>query len=271
LDHVARQGSYFNIATRAAAISATQIIVQKAALLLDVSAEEFEALEPRLRGGMPMLQIADALINGSGLCKRLGDPHVVGGEPFIAKLIEEILENKVAWPLQDFLGTSGDGAHPEQCKTSCYRCIQRFGNRRYHGLLDWRLGISYLRAMNQEGYSSGIDVKDRSLPEIAGWYEYAHSLAESVAAMRPGTLSYIRLDASELPCIIEHSLTGAELSKTVVVHPLWRKDDVVMSAILGGDWTNGVTFIDTFNLERRPLRTLAEMRNKQANFGTGEK
>lgn len=267
LDHVARKGTFFNIATRAAAISATQILVQKAALLLDVSADEFEALEPRLRGGMPMLQIADTLINGSGLCKRLGDPDVIGGVPYIAKMIEEILENQAAWPLQDFLGTDGDGAHPEQCKTSCYRCVQRFGNRRYHGLLDWRLGISYLRAMNQDDYSAGIDAKDKSLPEIAGWYEYAHSLAESVAAMRPGTLSYIRLDVSELPCIIEHSLGGGELSRTVVVHPLWRKDDAVMSGILGTDWTDSITFIDTFNLERRPLRTLAEMRNKQAIVG----
>jgi ATP-dependent helicase YprA (DUF1998 family) len=265
LDHVARKGTFFNIATRAAAVSATQILVQKAALVLDVSAEEFEALEPRLRGGLPMLQIADTLINGSGLCKRLGDPDVPGGVPYIAKLIEEILEDDTVWPLQDFLGTDGDGAHAEQCKTSCYRCIQRFGNRRYHGLLDWRLGISYLRAMVQDDYSSGIDAKDRFLPEIAGWYEYAHTLAESVAAMRPGTLNYISLTDSELPCIIERSLAGDELSRTIVVHPLWQKDDAVMSVILGTDWTDGLTFIDTFNLERRPLRTLSEIRNRLAS------
>ena len=271
LDHVARKGTFFNIATRAAAISATQILVQKAALLLDVSAEEFEALEPRLRGGRPMLQIADTLINGSGLCKRLGDPEVAGGIPYIARLIEEILGNKATWPLQDFLGTDGDGAHPEQCKTSCYRCIQRFGNRRYHGLLDWRLGISYLRAMSDDDYSAGINLSDRALPEIVGWYEYAHSLADSVAAMRPGTLSYLRLESSQLPCIIERSLEGEELSRTIVVHPLWRKDVEVMSVILGPDWSDGVTLIDTFNLERRPLRTLAEVRNRLGSVGIEEK
>jgi DNA-binding GntR family transcriptional regulator len=41
----------FNIAARAAAISATHLVVQKAALELDVAPDEFEALEPRLRGG----------------------------------------------------------------------------------------------------------------------------------------------------------------------------------------------------------------------------
>lgn len=265
LAHVARKGKFSNIATRAAAVSATQILVQKAALVLDVSAEEFEALEPRLRGGTPMLQIADSLVNGSGLCKRLGDPDVSGGVPYIAKLLGEILENEIVWPLQDFLGTDSDGAHAEQCKTSCYRCIQRFSNRRYHGLLDWRLGISYLRAMIKDNYSAGIDANDRNSPEIAGWHQYAHSLAESVVAMRPGTLSYVALTNSELPCIIEHSLAGDKLSRTVVVHPLWRTDESVMSEILGTDWADGLTFTDTFNLERRPLRTLAEIRNKQTN------
>jgi len=263
LDHVARKGQFSNIATRAAAISATQILVQKAALILDVSAEEFEALEPRLRGGMPMLQIADSLINGSGLCKRLGDPVVSGGIPYIAKLLEEILENEKAWPLQDFLGIDSDGAHADQCHASCYRCIQRFSNRRYHGLLDWRLGVSYLRAMVQDNYSAGIDERDRSFPELSGWHSYAHNLAESVAAMRPGTLSYVTLTESQLPCLIERSLAGEELSRTVVVHPLWRRDAPVMSVMLGIDWKDGLSYADTFELERRPLRTFAEIRNNR--------
>jgi hypothetical protein len=262
LNCVARKGDFFNIATRAAAISATQILVQKSALVLDVSAEEFEMIEPRLRGGMPMLQIADALINGSGLCRRLGYPLVHGGKPYIAQLIEEILGDKQAWPLQDFLGENGEGAHAEQCKTSCYRCIQRFGNRRYHGLLDWRLGLSYLRAMVDDGYSCGLDTRDRSLPEISGWHEYANGLAESVAAMRSGRLSYAPLKHSGLPCIIEHTAEGNELSRTVVVHPLWRKDGQVMSKVLGRDWSERLAFVDTFNLERRPLRILADMRSK---------
>jgi hypothetical protein len=268
LDCVARKGEFFDIATRAAAVSATQILVQKSALVLDVSAEEFEVIEPRLRDGMPMLQIADALINGSGLCRRLGYPLVPGGKPYIAQLIEEILGNERAWPLQDFLGANGEGAHTEQCKTSCYRCIQRFGNRRYHGLLDWRLGLSYLRAMVEDGYSCGLDERDRQLPEISGWHEYANSLAESVAAMRSGRLSYAPLKHSGLPCIIERTPEGEELSRTVVIHPLWRKDDKVMSMVLGPDWSERLTFVDTFNLERRPLRILADMRSKLAGGTT---
>lgn len=43
---VARKGEFMHLPTRAAAISATQILVNKAALALDVSPDEFEALEP---------------------------------------------------------------------------------------------------------------------------------------------------------------------------------------------------------------------------------
>jgi hypothetical protein len=70
IDLVAKAGDRTHIAARAAAISATHLLVQKAALKLDVAPDEFEALEPRLRHGRPMLQIADTLINGSGLCRR---------------------------------------------------------------------------------------------------------------------------------------------------------------------------------------------------------
>jgi hypothetical protein len=52
--------------------------------------DEFEALEPRLQRYRPVLQIADTLINGSGLCRRLCRPGA-DGRPDIARLIDEIL------------------------------------------------------------------------------------------------------------------------------------------------------------------------------------
>src|SRR5205823_6491853 len=119
-----RRGVSSHLPTRAAAISATHILIHKAALELDVSSDEFEALEPRLRSGHPMLQIADALINGSGLCRRLGEALGDGCPPEIVKLIRAILDDRSAWPLQDLLGVAPEGPHTERCRTSCYRCIQ---------------------------------------------------------------------------------------------------------------------------------------------------
>lgn len=261
-DKVARKGSSCDIATRAAAVSATQILVQRAALELDVSAEEFEALEPRLRNGRPMLQIADALINGSGLCRRLGEPNIPGGPPYVAEIVETILSRADQWPLKDFLSPYRDGgSHQEQCKTSCYQCIQRFSNRAYHGLLDWRLGLSYLRAFTDSKYACGLNPGEDKLPELAGWVERAYSLAEDIAFMRPSALSHERLSHSGLPCIIEHS--SNETWRYVLVHPLWRKNSETLAGILGPDYVPGIHAVDTYNLERRPLQVLAGLRHNR--------
>lgn len=254
LDRVARRGPNSHLATRAAAISATQMLVQRAAIELDVSSDEFEALEPRLRDGRPMLQIADALINGSGLSRRLG-AETSEGRPFVADVIRSIVEDESAWPLIDLLNNN-DEAHATQCQTSCYRCIQRYSNRPYHGLLDWRLGLSYLRAMIQPGYSCGLNQVDLQHPELVGWHERATALAENVAQMRPGSLSAGLHAPSGLPCLHEQGILDAAHA-LVIIHPLWKHDGPEGLSLGGGE---AVRFIDTFELERRPLRALEAAR-----------
>lgn len=249
LARVARQGDNARLPIRAAAISATQILVQRAALELDVSADEFEALEPRVRSGKPMLQIADALINGSGLCRRLGETVPGGQRPKILEILNDILANRDKWPL-----TSVEGEHAAQCHTSCYRCIQRYGNRRYHGLLDWRLGLAYLRSMTTPGYACGLEHTDMKYPEISSWRSRAEWLADNVSQMRPATLKYERLPHSGLPCLVEQE-SGQE-KRYVVVHPLWSLESSVLSGVLGADWSPELNFVDTFNLERRPLKAM---------------
>ncbi|WP_176599273.1 DEAD/DEAH box helicase [Sphingobium sp. 15-1] len=258
LNYVARKGAFDHLPTRSAAISATQILVQKAALDLDVSSDEFEALEPRLRKGRPMLQIADSLINGSGLCRRLGDDRS-DGTPHIVHLIGEILKDEAKWPLIDFLRSEGDDDHAARCQSSCYRCIQRYGNRSYHGLLDWRLGLAYLRALVTPGYSAGLDTKDQDFPETRGWHDRAFALAKAIAGMRPDSLIAEINVPSKLPSLRERRADGDIF---LIVHPLWRTDGAFGRNLSGGA---DVTFLDTFNLERRPLRAieLAQARTAQ--------
>jgi ribosomal protein L37AE/L43A len=253
LEQVARRGLSSHLPTRAAAISATHMLVQRAALELDVSADEFEALEPRLRAGRPMLQIADALINGSGLSRRLG-ADLSDGTPYILSIMRSIISDRAAWPLIDLLNNDGE-AHATQCQTSCYRCIQRYSNRPYHGLLDWRLGLSYLRAMIEPSHSCGLDPTDFAHPELAGWNERAAALAETVARMRPGTLTAGTHAASGLPCLFEEG--NDDPAPVVVIHPLWKREGAEGLALAGGE---SVRFVDTFELERRPLRALEEAR-----------
>jgi Lhr-like helicase len=251
LDLVARRGERSRIGARSAAVSATHLLVQKAALVLDVAPDEFEALEPRLRGNSPMLQIADNLINGSGLCRRLGEER--DGRPEIARLVDEIVGNRKVWPLRDFLVET----HATRCSTSCYACVQQYQNRRYHPLLDWRLAISYLRAMIDPQYSCGLDGDFKKHPELNGWLEKAHTLAQDVTSMRPRTLRYTRAGTGDrLPCIEERTVDGALERLYVVVHPLWRLDPASVHEF--GITSDGspLFFVDTFDLERRPLNAL---------------
>ena len=254
LAKVARRGINSHLPTRAAAISATQILVQRAAIELDVSSDEFEALEPRLRDGRPMLQIADALINGSGLSRRLG-ADTSEGRPQVVDLIRSVVDDTRRWPLVDLLATDDEGEHATRCQTSCYRCIQRYSNRAYHGLLDWRLGLSYLRAMVEPGHACGLD-GDLSAPELAGWIERAAALAATTARMRPGSLVAGVHAPSGLPCLVEAAAQGR--ARTIlVIHPLWKRDGPEGEALSRGD---DVLFVNTFELERRPLRALEDAR-----------
>ena len=255
LNHVARRGDFQHLPTRAAAISATQILVQRAAIELDVSADEFEALEPRLRRGRPMLQIADALINGSGLCRRLGSTLGDGTLQIVA-LMRSIVEDAQKWPLLDLLGISEEGEHAVRCQTSCYRCIQRYSNRMYHALLDWRLGLSYLRAMMDPAYACGLEPSDLRHVEVSDWRARAAALADVGALMRPGVLTPGIHDASGLPCLFEGGSRAPERT-IVLIHPLWARSGEAGRALAGGE---PVKFIDTFELERRPLKALEAAR-----------
>ncbi|MET4278538.1 MULTISPECIES: DEAD/DEAH box helicase [unclassified Bradyrhizobium] len=251
IDLVAKSGERTHIAARAAAISATHLLVQKAALQLDVAPDEFEPLEPRLRHDRPVLQIADTLINGSGLCRRLCQPGS-DGRPEIARLIEEILTARDEWPLVDFM----EAEHEAQCSTSCYMCIQQYQNRRYHPLLDWRLGLAYLRSMTDPAFQCGLDGDFESYPELRGWLPKSQALAESVASMRPRFWRAERVGAMRLPCLIESDAQQRVVRRLVVIHPLWRADQELIDGI--GAAAPGVRTlpIDTFDLERRPLRAL---------------
>lgn len=251
IDLVAKAGDRTHIAARAAAISATHLLVQKAALKLDVAPDEFEALEPRLRQGRPMLQIADTLINGSGLCRRLCQT-VADGRPDISRLIEEILTANDKWPLSDFM----DAEHEAQCSTSCYMCIQQYQNRRYHPLLDWRLGLAYLRSMTDPYFQCGLDGDFESYPELKGWLAKAQALAESVASMRPTFWRVERAGTMQLPCLVETDAQQRVARRLVVIHPLWRADQTLLSRLGVGAAGIAVRPIDTFDLERRPLRAL---------------
>jgi hypothetical protein len=122
--------------------------------------------------------------------------------------------------------------------------------------------LAYLRAILRPSYNCGLDGDFESHPELIGWRSRAVALAESVAAMRPGSLRAETAGPLGLPCVVEFEPGDAVVGQTLVVHPLWRLDVGGRQRFVGRSASPRVRFVDTFELERRPLKALelAQMR-----------
>ncbi len=229
---------------RAAFVSATQLIAQRAALEMDIDPEEFDPLEPRLRDGRPVLQFADFLANGAGFCKRLarGDP------PMIVSLIRSMVERTAEDPL---VGSYLETSHRLECKAACYRCLQRYGNRSYHGLLDWRLGLSALRTLVDERWTAGTDGDFAAAVETLDWLTGARRLAEDVASLTPDRLRVVAVGRLQLPGL--ESVDGAP-ERFVVVHPFWSASAIENA--LDAGYRGRTHAVDSFHISRRPQRVV---------------
>ncbi len=249
--------------TRAAAVSATQLIIQRAALELDVAPEEFEGLEPRLRRGLPVLQLADYLVNGAGFCRRLAEPES-DGQPMIMRLIRSM----VADSTDRLTGRFFQGEHPARCSQACYLCMQRYGNRSYHGLLDWRLGIGFLRALVDPRYRAGLDGNWSAFADIQDWQVSARTAATDIARLRPGQMEVVRAGKMALPAVVWRRTYGTE--RYILVHPFWdlsgAHSGANAAADAAADLGPGLTFfVDTFEAVRRPIRALDAARDRPSN------
>jgi hypothetical protein len=115
--------------------------------------------------------------------------------------------------------------------------------------------LAYLRAMLRPDFACGLDGEIDAYPELPGWRERAQALAEAVAAMRPSTLRAETAGPHRLPCVTE-TAQGRPVRRTVVVHPLWRLDVNAPLRFFGSFVGPTTRYVDTFDLERRPLRAL---------------
>ena len=248
---------------RAAAVSATQLVVQRAALELDIAPEEFEALEPRMRLGTPVLQITDFLVNGAGFCRRLAEREA-DGQPLIVRLMRSLVEDPKDKIVSSFLNHD----HREICSQACYMCLQRYGNRGYHGLLDWRLSVGFLRGLLDPSYRSGLDGKWENFPELRDWPRLARDLANELVRLRPGAMSVEVIGPLSLPVVSWTRLGTTE--RYVFVHPFWslrsgQRGCELLDRTIAELGSGGVFFVDTFEAARRPVIALNAARERPAD------
>lgn len=239
------------VSVRAAALTASFLLVDRAALELDVDPSEFDILPPRLLqtdgARRPMLQIADTLVNGSGLSRRLAQPEQ---RPWAVDLLHSMVNDERAWPRREFVTPE----HRASCDQACYECLQRYGNRSYHGLLDWRLGLAFVRAMINPDYAAGAD-GDFSAPELLDW-----------RAMCDDALARVARGSADLEVLADGPLPALRLRRPgggrviAVHHPLWRVEGTISPLIERmHDLHPGVRLLDSFELSRRPLREISRL------------
>lgn len=256
---------------RAALYSSAFIIRSVVGDMLDIDPEELEICRIQLMTipspeneveNVGQVVIADKLPNGSGFSWWLSNnwnnrvlPATLSLNPNNETFIGSVLSDEHIY--------GGEGKPP--CMTACYRCIMNYRNMPYHGLLDWRLGVAYLRLLGDPSYRCGLN-GDFTHPEMRGWPEDAdrgavklmkmieHSMAGSGLKI---SYSDHRCDCS-LPIV---TLEGNSIRRGIIIcHPLWDSrapgEGLLSNAIahlrstLGED--SSIVTIDTFNLMRRP-------------------
>ena len=236
-------------AIRAAAISASYILANKATLHMDLDLEELMVLEPRLGynsagKAVPTLQFADRLVNGSGLSTSLADVDPVTSRALLSNLIGEVLADFNAYPLKDWDAKS----HRDECTQSCYKCLHRYSNQPFHGLLDWRLGIAFLRALYQSDFVAGAD-GDFSAPELVDWTEIGVSGLQRLREAISQETSEVRT-VGEIPVVSIETKRGN--FGVVVVHPFWSKSAIDrITKPLVSEFPAGLLTPDSFTVERR--------------------
>jgi DEAD/DEAH box helicase domain-containing protein len=240
-----------NTAVRAAALSAVFLLVQRAALELDVDPEEFDVIEPRPvqhpeLGRIPLLQFTDFMVNGSGYCERLA---AIGasGAPLVVELVVSIISDLSAFPLKAFLV----GDHPARCDQACYLCLHRYGNQMYHGLLDWRLGLAYLRCMVDSGFDCGLTTASGfSDPSLTDWARLCRRYAEDQVR---------GLSSPRIETVCGLTAFGFDSRRSrwaLIAHPLWNQTERIGRLAEAERQLQSagarITIVDSFELARRP-------------------
>lgn len=228
-------------AVKAAYYSAAFILRTVLAERLDIDPEEIDISNVR----------AVQLDDGTWVGEIIINDHLENGAGFTAWLSRgenwRSILNEITGPVQDadtFIGKLLSPEHARVCQAACYDCLCLYRNMSYHGLLDWRLGISVLRILSDPANLCGVN-GDFSSPEMEGWMEFAGTLrntfCESFRSCVPAEFGPL------------HGWTVAERN-VILAHPLWstsRPTGILAEAIstLGQDDT--VRVVDSFNLHRR--------------------
>ena len=224
---------------RAAIYSAAFLLQRVLADRFDIDPEEIEVgnitahdLDQHTTIGDIIL--SDRLPNGAGFVRKAYESlgHILQGihKPAHGSYAQRILTR----------------THRSACDAACYDCLKVYRNMTYHGLLDWRLALAYLKALQYPSYRMGLD-GNFSTPELEGWQETATTL-------RNNLIAYFDDYQQETWTGVPGFTVGDR--RVLVVHPLWdtRNPSGLLADAIAAAGGEVFGYIDTFNLLRRPAK-----------------
>lgn len=226
-------------AVKAAFYSAAFILRAVAAQELDIDPEELDVsglrqVELEDTGEkVGEIVISDRLANGSGFAY------------WLANHWQDILIDKILNSQNTFASAIMSFEHRQKCDSSCYDCLQQYRNMNYHGLLDWRLGLSLLRGLTSSDFSCGLD-NDFSPPDLENWLETAIQLRDTFCA------SFSSCKPQEFGVLPGFRVGDKSV---IIIHPLWNHNNcfgLLANATPTVEASIAVRYLDSFNLLRRP-------------------
>jgi hypothetical protein len=228
-------------AVKAAYYSAAFILRSVVAEELDIDPEEIDISNVR----------AVELNDGTWAGEIILNDHLENGAGFTAWLSQRdnwrrILAG-ITGPIQDtetFVGKLLSAEHAQACRAACYDCLCLYRNMSYHGLLDWRLGMSLLRVLSDPAHLCGVN-GDFGAPELAGWLEFAGTLRNTFCE------SFRSCVPAEFGPLHGWTVGGRSI---ILSHPLWsttRPDGLLAEALATLGQDDAVRVVDAFNLHRR--------------------
>lgn len=225
-------------AIRAAYYSAAFILRSTAADYLDIDPEELEIstirrieMSPGIYAGE--IVIGDHLPNGAGFANQIHNDW--------NKLLNNILTSSPGDG--SFSGSLISDQHRNRCDSSCPDCLRQYRNMSYHGLLDWRLGLTLINVLSNSSYACGLNGAFAT-PEIQNWNDMAQQLRDSFCV----TFGCSSRSFGPLP--------GFQVGhrNVVITHPLWDASSptgVLAEALATVSPDADLQFLDTFNIQRR--------------------
>ena len=179
--------------------------------------------------------IADALANGAGYCRYMGELDTAG-ELRLVKYLREMTDPNLYF-------SKGLIAHGKDCDSSCYSkgCMRDYSNMPYHPFLDWRLGLDVAQLCLQGNYQMDLQ-KDY-------WASLVDIVKKSLIELLP---SLERNDRNGVPVFEEQTLKRA----FILHHPLaasgdWAGPHIASATVDLEDTGFKVDYINIFDAIRR--------------------